>query len=111
MNPTPPIVPLQRLSTMRHRRWTMAGGRHAGIVSEPGHPRRSYQMDHQPEGGGWVEPDDWLAQAPLYDGSWWPAMHAWLKDHSGTPVPAQTVDASRALGDAPGEYVKVRYAD
>lgn len=89
----------------------VAGGHNAGIVSEPGHPRRSYQMDHLPKGHGWVDPDDWLAQAPLYDGSWWPAMHAWLKDRSGTPVPAQIVDASRVLGDAPGEYVKVRYAD
>lgn len=88
-----------------------AGGHNAGIVSEPGHPRRSYQIDHLPQGHGWVDPDEWLAHAPLVQGSWWPAMHDWLKARSGTPVPASPIDASRVVCDAPGQYIEVRYAD
>lgn len=89
----------------------VAGGHNAGIVSETGHPRRSCRMRLVPKGRGWIEPDDWLTQAPLSEGSWWPAMHAWLKEQLGIPVPAKAIDADRVLGDALGDYVMVRYAD
>lgn len=87
-----------------------AGGHNAGIVSEPGHPHRSYQIGHVEAGHGWTEPEEWLRCAPRHEGSWWPALAQWLGRHSGAPVaaPARPV---RALGDAPGEYVHVRYAD
>lgn len=89
----------------------VAGGHNAGIVSEPGRPRRNYRMQQAPKGHGWIEPDEWLTQAPLCEGSWWPAMHTWLKERSGAPVPARSIDAAQVLGDAPGDYVMVRYAD
>lgn len=89
----------------------VAGGHNAGIVSEPGRPRRSYRMRQVPKGHGWIEPDEWLTQAPLFEGSWWPAMHEWLKERSGPMVPARAIDPACVLGDAPGDYVKVRYAD
>jgi polyhydroxyalkanoate synthase len=88
-----------------------AGGHNAGIVSEPGHARRSYQMDTVEKGHDWIEPDDWVAQAPLFEGSWWEAMHAWLHQRSGTPVQPPLIKPADVLCDAPGENVMVRYAD
>jgi polyhydroxyalkanoate synthase len=88
-----------------------AGGHNAGIVSEPGHPRRSYQMDSVEKGHGWVDPDAWLAKAPLHEGSWWEAMQAWLAARSEGMVPARAINPEHALCDAPGDYVMVRYAD
>lgn len=88
-----------------------AGGHNAGIVSEPGHPRRSYQMASVEKGHGWTEPEEWVTQAPLIEGSWWEAMSAWLKARSSAPVAAPRLNPDQVLCDAPGEYVKVRYAD
>jgi polyhydroxyalkanoate synthase len=88
-----------------------AGGHNAGIVSEPGHARRSYQMDSVEAGHGWVEPEEWQRHAPQHEGSWWPAMVQWLRARSGAPVAPVAIDPARVLGDAPGEYVRVRYAD
>ncbi|CAN5682954.1 alpha/beta fold hydrolase [soil metagenome] len=88
-----------------------AGGHNAGIISEPGHPNRRYQMDSQEPGHGWLEPDAWAAAAPVHEGSWWEAMQAWLQARSGTPVPAADIATEEALRDAPGDYVMVRYGD
>lgn len=88
-----------------------AGGHNAGIVSEPGRPRRSYQIASVEEGHGWVDPDDWVAQTPVVQGSWWEAMDQWIKQRSGAPVKAKPIKAEHVLADAPGEYVMVRYAD
>ena len=88
-----------------------AGGHNAGIVSEPGRPRRSYQINSIEDNQGWVEPDEWLANAPTHQGSWWEAMDAWLKERSGKPVAPPAIDPAHVLCDAPGEYVMVRYAD
>ena len=88
-----------------------AGGHNAGIVSEPGRPRRSYQIACTEDGQGWTDPDQWVANAPLREGSWWEAMHTWLHDRSGKPVAPPAIDPANVLCDAPGEYVMVRYAD
>ena len=88
-----------------------AGGHNAGIVSEPGRPRRSYQIASTEEGQGWTDPDQWVANAPLREGSWWEAMHAWLDERSGKPIAPPAIDPANVLCDAPGEYVMVRYAD
>lgn len=88
-----------------------AGGHNAGIVSEPGRPRRSYQIASVEDGHGWVDPDEWVAQTPVVQGSWWEAMDQWIKQRSGNPVKAKPMKAEHVLADAPGEYVMVRYAD
>jgi len=89
----------------------VAGGHNAGIISEPGHPRRSFQMDHVGKGHAWMDPDEWAAKAPTHDGSWWPAMHDYLKHHSSKQVLASSLPKTKSLGDAPGQYVLMRYAD
>ena len=86
-----------------------SGGHNAGIVSEPGRPRRSYQELMRPAGGRNLGADEWLAAAPKTSGSWWPAWKDWLQAHSGKPVapPRMGLPGKRgeALPDAPGSYV------
>jgi polyhydroxyalkanoate synthase len=54
-----------------------------------------------------LDPDAWLAAAPDQQGSWWPAWHEWLREHSGVPVepPRMGLPGARVLDDAPGRYV------
>ena len=88
-----------------------AGGHNAGIISEPGHARRSYQIKCTEKGQAWIEPATWAAEAPLVDGSWWEAMHSWLHERSGTPIAPPAIKPADVLCDAPGENIMVRYAD
>ena len=87
-----------------------SGGHNAGIVSEPGHPRRRHQIATRPAHGRWLDADHWLKTAQRHEGSWWPAWQQWLAAHSSPPVKARAIPASRAICDAPGEYVMQRYA-
>jgi len=88
-----------------------AGGHNAGIISEPGHPRRSYQMDHTKAGSDWVDADEWIRRATRYEGSWWEAWSNWLHEHSTSKVTARVIDQDRVICDSPGDYVMVRHAD
>lgn len=88
-----------------------SGGHNAGIVSEPGHPRRHYRLGTRPAHGAWLPPDAWFAQQEPREGSWWPAWQSWLADRSSAPVKARKSPASRSLGDAPGTYVMQRYTE
>lgn len=89
-----------------------SGGHNAGIVSEPGHPNRRYQIltraAHTPS----LAVDDWLQQAPQREGSWWPEWVAWLQAHSGTPTAPPRIGAAnkgfKPIDDAPGRYVLAR---
>ena len=83
------------------------GGHNAGIVSEPGHPRRSFQVMARPESDLYLDRHNFEAQAPRKDGSWWPEWTGWLAAHSGEPVapPAMGAADLPPLDDAPGRYV------
>ncbi|WP_172330228.1 alpha/beta hydrolase [Mangrovicoccus sp. HB161399] len=80
-----------------------SGGHNAGIVSEPGHPRRHYRLLDKPQGAPHLSADSWLNNADLREGSWWEAWASWLAERSGAPVPAPA--APKSLGPAPGTYV------
>lgn len=86
-----------------------SGGHNAGIVSEPGHPRRSYQVDTQGPDNRYLDPETWAAQTPVQDGSWWPEWAKWLESKSDGKVAATELGAASSLleplGDAPGTYV------
>ena len=88
-----------------------SGGHNAGIVSEPGHAKRNYQIHRAPVGHDWIHADDWREIAEQHEGSWWTAWSAWLQEQSSAQVPAREIDVKSVLCDAPGEYVMVRYAD
>ncbi|EEH27036.1 poly-beta-hydroxybutyrate polymerase [Burkholderia pseudomallei Pakistan 9] len=85
-----------------------AGGHNAGIVSEPGHAKRHYRMKMTAAAAPSISPDEWLAGATDFEGSWWPAWHAWLARHSSpqrVAPPPLGKPGARTLGDAPGTYV------
>lgn len=83
-----------------------SGGHNAGIVSEPGHARRSYRLLDHRRGSHHPDPDCWAADALRVDGSWWPAWVRWLRDHSGRDVPASRRHCEiNSLYPAPGVYV------
>ena len=72
------------------------GGHNAGIVTEPGHPRRSFQMAEHRPGDRHPDPDTWLTLTPRTKGSWWPAWQAWLTKHSTGLVPPPSIGAPGA---------------
>jgi polyhydroxyalkanoate synthase len=88
------------------------GGHNAGIVSEPSRKRRRFQVTttrgHEP----YIAPEQWLQQAPVTQGSWWPAWADWLAAQSGAkaapPLMGSPVAGLPALEDAPGSYVRQR---
>jgi polyhydroxyalkanoate synthase subunit PhaC len=87
------------------------GGHNAGILSEPGHPRRHYRTSLRKPGEPYVDPDAWFADHRPQEGSWWPAWATWLAARSGQPVRPPTLgDAAgfAALEDAPGNYVLMK---
>ena len=81
-----------------------SGGHNAGIVSEPGHPGRFYQIREKTAAELYRGPDFWLAAAPRKEGSWWKPWQEWLKAHSAKKKVAPRA-SKRNLGDAPGTYV------
>lgn len=86
-----------------------SGGHNAGVVSEPGHPRRSFQISTKRETEQYVDPDTWQAVTPKHEGSWWPAWEGWLAGHSRGLKPPPSMGGSERgyppLDDAPGTYV------
>jgi len=87
-----------------------AGGHNAGIVSEPGHPRRQYQSETRPSGGHYVSADEWAGRVSVQQGSWWPVWASWLKQRSGVLAdPPRLGNAEPGQGlpcRAPGLYVR-----
>jgi polyhydroxyalkanoate synthase len=85
------------------------GGHNAGIVSEPGHAGRRFQMATRAHHEKYLPPELWQASAPPQEGSWWPAWHGWLGARSGeagAPPPLGAPEKGLpVLGDAPGSYV------
>jgi len=86
-----------------------SGGHNAGIVSEPGHPNRTYQIETHHEGESYIDPDSWQARTPAHEGSWWPEWEKWLVKNSGRKVKPPSLGAPKKgypqLEDAPGTYV------
>ncbi|MFO1421948.1 MAG: alpha/beta fold hydrolase [Candidatus Competibacteraceae bacterium] len=87
-----------------------SGGHNAGIVSEPGHGRRSYQMACRTDQDRYIDPDTWQSITPKQQGSWWPAWETWLAKHSAehqvSPPPMGAPEKGLyPICDAPGTYV------
>jgi polyhydroxyalkanoate synthase len=86
-----------------------SGGHNAGIVSEPGHPRRSYQIATTKKDAKYTDPNSWEAKQAHHEGSWWPELTKWLHNHSSklTAPPATGAPNKKlsVLCDAPGTYI------
>ena len=87
--------------------FTMAGSGHiAGVINAPvANKYQHWTNDTLP-----ASLDEWRAGAVETPGSWWPHWAAWLAAKSGTMIPARDPAKGplKTLGDAPGEYVKVK---
>ncbi len=85
------------------------GGHNAGVLSEPGHPRRIYRISTMREGERYRDPDAWFEETAPNDGSWWTAWADWLAARSGAPTDPPAMGAPEAglapIEDAPGSYV------
>jgi polyhydroxyalkanoate synthase len=86
-----------------------SGGHNAGIVSEPGHPRRHFRILTRHHEDPYLGPEEWLEKASLHEGSWWPTWFAWLAERSSPRTPPPPLGRPErgypALGPAPGHYV------
>ncbi|MEM5583467.1 alpha/beta fold hydrolase [Roseibium sp. AS2] len=85
------------------------GGHNAGVVSEPAHHNRHYQIATRQHDDLYTDPDTWAATTPSREGSWWTAWTDWLDAHSGeavAPPPMGNAEAGYVpIIDAPGTYV------
>lgn len=86
-----------------------SGGHNAGVVSGPEHPRRRHRVHTRKPGDKYIDPDTWLEETPVHQGSWWPQWSQWLDGQMSEEVKPPAMGASRKglkpLRDAPGEYV------
>ena len=83
------------------------GGHNAGIVSEPGHNKRHYRIHRTRLEDSYLNPEAWREQAEHNDGSWWPALNDWLREHSSAQVepPEMGAKGYSPKEKAPGTYV------
>jgi polyhydroxyalkanoate synthase len=88
-------------------RYIMAGSGHiAGVINPPeAHKYQHWLNDQLPP-----TLEQWVAGAKEHPGSWWEDWDAWLSERAGPMVPARTPGdhGLPVLGDAPGEYVRVK---
>ncbi len=88
-------------------RYTLAGSGHiAGVINPPAKNKYFYSTGPRPEG----ELAEWVAQSVKHTGSWWPNWMAWLTELAPERIEARVPGAGGLpiLGDAPGEYVRVK---
>jgi len=88
------------------------GGHNAGIVCGPVNPKRHYRIKTRRLADPHMAPEEWVEAATKHDGSWWPALHRWLAQHSSGKSKPPAIGAPRkgyrAIEDAPGQYVRQR---
>ncbi len=88
-------------------RYVLAGSGHiAGVVNPPSKSKYQYWTGPRPAG----TLAEWSAEAVETPGSWWPDWFAWIEEQAPQRVPARRPGEGRlrALGDAPGDYVRVK---
>jgi polyhydroxyalkanoate synthase len=90
-----------------------SGGHNAGIISGPQHPKRRHRIHTTRPGEHSLSADEFLEQAELRQGSWWPTWNEWLAAHSSpqrvAPPPFGAPERGyEPLADAPGTYVLVK---
>jgi len=87
-----------------------SGGHNAGIVSEPGHKGRSYQISTMPASARYTPPGQWQTNTPTQEGSWWEEWCSWLESHSDGKIKPPSMGSKEyaPIQDAPGNYVMMK---
>jgi polyhydroxyalkanoate synthase subunit PhaC len=88
-------------------RYVMAGSGHiAGVVNPAAKPKYQYWTGRAPRG----EFATWIKDAIEHPGSWWGDWTEWAAGLAPSKVPARQPGAGKlkALGEAPGNYVRVK---
>ncbi len=90
-----------------------SGGHNTGIVSEPGHRGRHYDIAVRKPGDRYIDAASWRTRARRLDGSWWPEWASWLAARSDRErtAPPRIGAPDRGifpLCPAPGTYVLAR---
>jgi polyhydroxyalkanoate synthase len=87
-----------------------SGGHNAGIVSEPGHKGRSYQIATTPRTARYIPAGQWQASTPVKGGSWWKELQQWLDTHSSEKIKPPVMGNKEyvPIEDAPGSYVMIK---
>jgi polyhydroxyalkanoate synthase len=86
-----------------------ASGHIAGVVNPPESGKYSHWVNEELP----PDPEEWFKGATELSGSWWPDWQRWVASLDKAQVPARVPGEGGlpALGDAPGEYVKVMAKD
>ena len=88
-------------------RFIVAGSGHiAGVINPPSAKKYQYWTNSKKT----ETLEGWRKGATEHAGSWWPDWDKWLAKLSGGKIPARHPGDGKlkVLGDAPGEYVKVK---
>jgi polyhydroxyalkanoate synthase len=89
-------------------KYVLSGSGHiAGVVNPPSSGKYQFWTNDKIKD---TTLTDWLKGAQEHKGSWWPDWREWLQNIDAEEVPARAVgiDATPAIEDAPGSYVRVR---
>lgn len=86
--------------------YVLAGSGHiAGVINPVSKPKYQFWTGGPVEG----EYEDWVTTAKETPGTWWPHWLEWIASQAPEKVEARDPGGGRpTLGDAPGEFVKVR---
>ena len=87
--------------------YVLAGSGHiAGVVNPASKPKYQFWTGGKPEG----ELNEWIDNATEHPGSWWPHWVQWIAAQAPEKVEARKPGGGKLepLGDAPGDYVKIR---
>src|SRR5258705_1341138 len=84
-----------------------ASGHMAGVISAPGSKCGHWANDNLPP-----SPDEWFAGATPHLGSWWPVWDEWVTQLDSGRALAREPGGGKLtiIEDAPGAYVRVRWA-
>jgi polyhydroxyalkanoate synthase len=88
-------------------RFVLAGSGHiAGVINPPAAKKYQYWTNDKKT----ETLEGWRAAATEHPGSWWTDWDIWLSQLSGAKIPARHPGDGKlkVLGEAPGEYVKVK---
>ncbi|MCO6385854.1 alpha/beta hydrolase [Aliihoeflea sp. 40Bstr573] len=86
--------------------YVLAGSGHiAGVVNPPAAGKYQFWTGGAPKG----TLEDWIGKANETSGSWWPHWDTWIRTQDSKTAKARKIGKNtEVLGDAPGDYVRVR---